>query len=90
MEKIKNVVKMSDFFNSFQMLRYQQEAQYRTVTGGIMSIAVIITIIIAFASMISDTVNRITINFSHRNERKAEPSLTTLRNSAQGKFMFGV
>lgn len=81
MEKLKKVVKMSDFFNSFQMLRYEQEAQYRTVTGGIMSIAVIITIIIAFASMISDTLNRITINFSHRSERKSEPSLFTLKHS---------
>lgn len=55
-----------------------------------MSIAVIITIIIAFANMILDTVNRITISYSHRSERKAQPSLTTLRNSVEGEFMFGV
>ena len=36
-----------------------------------MSIAVIITIIIAFANMILDTVNRITISYSHRSERMA-------------------
>jgi archaellum biogenesis protein FlaJ (TadC family) len=67
MQKIKDIVKMSDFFNSFHILRYKQEAEYRTFTGGLISVGVIITIIIAFASMILDTVNRVTISFSHRN-----------------------
>ncbi len=90
MQKIKDIVKMSDFFNSFQMLRYKQEAEYRTFTGGLISVGVIITIVIAFASMILDTVNRVTISFNHRNQRKSDPSLITLTTSEEGKFMFGV
>ena len=81
---------MTDFFNSFQMLRYEQETQYRTFTGGVISIGVIITIVIAFASMIINTVDRTTINFSQRTERQVNPPLTTLVNSAEGNFMFGV
>lgn len=65
MERVKQLVKLSDFFNSFQMLRFNKETEYRTITGGIVSIGVIITIIIAFASMIKDTINRSTISYTY-------------------------
>jgi hypothetical protein len=54
------------------------------------SIGVIVTIVIAFASMIMDTVNRTTINFSLRGERNINPSRTTLTNSPDGNYMFGL
>jgi hypothetical protein len=37
------------------MLRYDDDEKYRTLTGGILSLGIIITIIIGFASMILDT-----------------------------------
>lgn len=51
---------------------------------------IITTIIIAFASMIMDTVNRITINYTHRLERSGDPKLTVLNSSLEQNFMFGV
>lgn len=51
------MLKASDFFYSTEMLRYDEEMEYRTLTGGIFSLGIIITICIGFASMILDTLN---------------------------------
>jgi len=57
LSKFKQAVKMTDFFYSSDMLRYENELEYRTLTGGILSLGIIITILIGFASMIIDTLN---------------------------------
>lgn len=90
MEKVKEIIKMGDFFNSFQMLRYNRETQYRTFTGGLISMGIIITIIIAFASMILNTINRTTISFTLNTERAIDPPLSTITASTKNNFMFGV
>jgi hypothetical protein len=81
---------MGDFFNSFQMLRFEKETEYRTFTGGLISVGIIITIIIAFASMIIDTVNRTTISFTFNEERSGDPSLSVITVSPENNFMFAV
>lgn len=86
----KNLIKMGDFFNSYQMLRYQKETEYRTLTGGIISIAIITTIIIAFASMILDTINRNIIDFTLVSEREIDPAYTSILVEQGSTFMFGV
>ncbi len=83
MEKVKELIKLGDFFNSFQMLRINKETEYRTYTGGIVSIGVIITIIIAFASMIGETLNRTTIDFTFNEQRGQDPPLTVLKASPE-------
>ena len=40
--------------------------------------------------MILDTVNRITINYTHRLDRSGDPKLSVLNASKENKFMFGV
>ena len=90
MEKVKNLLKMADFFNSFQMLRFQKETEYRTFTGGLISIGIIITIIVAFASMIINTVNRTIISFTHNEQKDSVPSLTQIMASPDDNFMFAV
>lgn len=54
---VKGAVKSTDFFYSSEMLRYEEELQFRTMTGGILSLAIIIATLIGFASMIIDTLN---------------------------------
>ncbi len=54
------------------------------------SIAIIITIIIAFASMILETVNRTTINYTHNSLRDSDPNLSLVNASPDGMFMFAV
>jgi hypothetical protein len=83
-------VKKVDFFNSFQLLRYEKETEYRTFTGGLISVAIIATIVIAFASMILDTLNRSSIDFTQNTLRLTDPALSTLVASPDSNFMFGV
>ena len=54
------------------------------------SILIIITIIVAFASMIMETVNRTTINYTHNSIRNSDPTLSLVKASPENKFMFAV
>jgi hypothetical protein len=46
------------------MLRYDNDTEYKTVTGGIITISIIILVTIGFASMITDTLNKTAISSS--------------------------
>lgn len=81
---------MSDFFNSSQMLRFQNENEFRTLTGGIISIGIIITIIISFASMILDTLNLSTINYTENSIKRVDPSYTAMTADPDKNFMFAI
>jgi hypothetical protein len=44
------------------MLRFDKEMEYRSVTGGLFSIAIIVAVLVGFAGMIIDTLSLSTIN----------------------------
>lgn len=52
---LRNLIKMNDLFYAREMLRYDKELEYRSVTGGLLSLGIIIAVIIGFASMIINT-----------------------------------
>lgn len=89
-EAFKKIVQAGDFFHSAQLLRYQTENQYRTTTGGIISIAIIVVILVGFARMIIDTVNLSTITYTLKTERQTDPKSTTLFTDPTKNFMFGI
>ena len=60
------------------------------MTGGIVSLAIIITTIIAFINMIGDTLTKSTINYSQSIIRTIDPSKLHMKVSAQDNFMFGI
>lgn len=62
--KLKNFIKMNDFFHSIQFLRYEKENDYRTFTGGLISLVIITVILIGFAQMIISTFNLSTITYT--------------------------
>jgi hypothetical protein len=72
------------------MLRFRGDDEYRTLTGGIISIGIIITIIIGFFQMIMNTLNLSTITYKQKVEKKENPQLTTFTTSANNDFMFGI
>ena len=57
LSKVKEAVQMSDFFYSTHMLRFEKEGEYRTLTGGLLSVVIIVVIVLGFANMIIDTLN---------------------------------
>ena len=51
-KRIKELIKMSDIFYSSELLRYEKQNQFQTLTGGILSIAIWTTIAVSFTSMV--------------------------------------
>ena len=58
MEKNVKFLSATDYFNSSSMLRFENENDYKTITGGIISVAIIVTIIVSFTSEILVTLER--------------------------------
>ena len=63
-EKFKGLISSIDMFKSSEMLRYDNDTQHKTFTGGIMTSIIIVMVSISFFAMISDTLNRTAINSS--------------------------
>lgn len=78
LKKIETVVKKTDFFYSKEMLRYDDDEDYKTLTGGIVSLGIIVAIVIGFASMILSTLNRTTISTSTQIIKNVIPPASTL------------
>lgn len=55
LNRLKKLIKMNDFFYSTEMLRFNDESEYKTITGGLISLGIIIMIMAGFATMIIDT-----------------------------------
>lgn len=87
---LREAITINDFFYSTQLFRFKKEPEYRTFTGGIFSLGIIIVIIVAFASMILSMLERTTITTSSSVEKKADPTLITLDTSIEKNYMFGV
>jgi hypothetical protein len=62
LDKVKSLVRKADLFYSTELLRFDGEGEFSTLTGGILSLAIVATIFAGFASMILDTLNRTTIS----------------------------
>lgn len=54
-KSFKNLIRNIDLFYSNEILRYNSTSQYKTITGGIISIAIIIAILVGFSQMIINT-----------------------------------
>jgi hypothetical protein len=59
---LRDGIKMNDLFYASEMLRFDKELEYRSITGGIFSMAIIVAVLVGFASMIIDTLALNTIN----------------------------
>ncbi len=64
LEHLKKITSSIDMFYSSEMLRYDNDTEYKTVTGGIITISIIILVTIGFASMITGTLNKTAISSS--------------------------
>ena len=87
---LKSAVEMTDFFYSTQLLRFNKEGEYRTFTGGFLSIGIIVVIIIGFANMIGETLNKSRLTTSFKIIKNPDPTHTTLVADPNKMFMFGI
>lgn len=90
LKKIEDVVKKTDFFYSKEMLRYDEDEDYKTLTGGIISLGIIIAIVVGFASMILSTLNRTSISTTVQVIKNTVPPASLLEITPESSFRFGV
>ena len=90
LQNLKRLIYQADLFCSSQLLRYNSDTQYNTLTGGLISLSIISVIIIGFASMIASTLNRSTITSTITTFKQSNPPLAMLVSGKENMFMFSV
>jgi uncharacterized protein with PQ loop repeat len=89
-ERIGDAFKLFDLFSLTQFFRYNQDEDYKTVSGGVTSILVVGIFIILFSGNAINTIDKTDITWSATTEHSFEPIPTTLSFSASNKFMVGL
>ena len=90
MEKFKDFVLEWDFFNHSTLHRYKERECYRTLTGGVISMLLVVFFIGMFANMTIDTfqtnliTSKISVNYDDN------PAKSVLRTSTTDNFMFAI
>lgn len=77
-------------FYASDMLRYEKEGEYSTITGGIISVGIIIAILVGFASMILDTLDLSVITTQASLTKQIDPTSAILTTEPEAHFMFGI
>jgi hypothetical protein len=90
LQSLKKAISSIDMFYSSEMLRYESDTQYKTITGGIITISIVAMVTIGFASMITDTLNRTAITSSLNIRKSNDPTYYDLKADPKSMFMFGV
>ena len=87
---MRNLIKHSDLFYSNEMLRYENELEYKSLTGGILSLALIVTVLVGFANMIILTMQRENISSTKEVVKHSDPPFMSVEVSPENKFMMGI
>ena len=87
--KVKAVILHADLFYSSEILKYNSETQYKTLSGAIVSLILMGAIISGFSSMIISTMERTSITSSLEVKKSQDPELLKLKD-ADNNFMFGI
>ncbi len=90
LKRMRNLIKHSDLFYSNEMLRYENELEYKSLTGGILSLALIITVLVGFANMIILTMQRENISSTKEVVKHSDPPFMSVEVSPENKFMMGI
>jgi hypothetical protein len=79
MKKLSSFLRWGDMFSTSQLLRYKGDTDYNTVTGGFVSITVIILFAALFTNIGLQTANRQIINASISYQSEVDPSPLQLK-----------
>lgn len=67
------MVHQADFFSTTELIRYREEPDFKTFTGGIFSLAIIILLAVIFSSMSISAVNREHIEWTSQTFKDSIP-----------------
>ena len=88
-KQVKGLLLQADLFYSSEILKYNSETQYKTLSGAIVSLILMGAIISGFSSMIISTMERTSITSSLEVKKSQDPELLKLKD-AGNNFMFGI
>ena len=88
-KQVKGFLLQADLFYSSEILKYNSETQYKTLSGAIVSLILMGAIISGFSSMIISTMERTSITSSLEVKKSQDPELLKLKD-ADNNFMFGI
>lgn len=87
---MQKILRVFDLFPTQQYLRYREEPDYKTATGGAVSIAILVIFIILFYNLGMQTVNQQIINGSVNYKIDTEPVPLSINFKKGADFMFGI
>ena len=89
---LKRIIGKMDLFSSMQLLRFDGDAETKTFTGGIFSLAIMIYLLATFSTMVFDTFNKLIITFTIDNvqDNEPEPIYLVTNQYEKSHFMLGV
>ena len=87
---VASFLKLFDLFSLTQFLRYNQDEDYKTVSGGVTSLLVIAIFTILFAGNAISTINKDLVTWETTKESFFEPTQTSITFGSEGKFMLAL
>ncbi len=91
MSWVKSLLLQLDLFWSTDYFRYRSEPEYRTLTGGVCSLLLIITLAAVFSSSVIGTLSKQTINWQYSVAQQTDIEFSvTVDTKEPAKFMFAV
>ena len=84
------LIKIFDLFSLTQFLRYKQDEDYKTFSGGVISLLVVGIFSSLFSSNAIATVNKTDITWKSTIEDDFNPTPTNITFNPQGRMMFGI
>ena len=85
---LKPFLQSTDLFYSTEMLRYNSKSKYKTVTGGIVSLIMIVANIVGFSQMIISTMEKTAITSNFEIKKFSDPPLM-INHVEKDNFMIG-
>ena len=79
-----------DFFPATQFLRYKGQTSYRTATGGVFTILIVIIFFILFANALIDILNKKDVTLATDTQHQTIPEATNITFSPRGGFMLAI
>lgn len=87
--KVQSLLRTFDLFSTSQFLRYQEEGEYKTASGGICSLAIIIIFGVLFLNTAIQTINMDIINWTSTRDLLFDPARYDVKiDPRNSHFMF--
>ena len=78
MKQTAKFLKSFDFFSTNEFWRYKGHSDFKTLSGGVVSILIMIVMAIMFANIVIKTINKQIITYSMDTLRNSDPTLTKI------------